>query len=70
MKLKPNIIIVGAGIGHSTLARLVDVDVTIVKQEPIEFKIKAMELDWMENVKIDDFPRNKFFDKPRRNYRK
>ena len=39
MKLKPNIIIIGARmgrIGHTTLAKLVDVGVTI--QESIEFK--------------------------------
>ena len=68
------IVIIGAGIEHTTLAKLVEVGVTVnemPKQAPIEFKIKPpMVLDWMDNVKIDDIPRNKFFDKPRRNYRK
>ena len=72
--MKHRIIIVGMGIPHTALARLVEAGVTIVneipKEEPIEFKIKPMELDWMDNVKVDDIPRNRFFDKPRHNYKK
>ena len=73
--MKHRIIIVGGmGIARTALAKLVEVGVTVVneipREEPIEFKIKPMELDWMDNVKVDDIPRNRFFDKPRHNYRK
>ena len=70
--MKHNIIVIGIGLTTTTLAKFaanVVVVNEIPKQESFEFKPNPP-LELIDTVKIVDIPRNKFFDKPRHNYKK